>query len=349
MAIKIGIIVNNNFHQADDAVTRLEEQYLMVRHARDRGWDSYLASMHYLPEGDAVQLQQVPLLARLHAEGGDLEMGIAIFLLNLHNPVYTAETMATLDVISRGRLILGIGLGYRDVEFDAFDVPKGQRVRRFEDYLALVKRLWTGEAVTAEGPWGRLHDVRLKLLPVQRPHPPIWVAANHDNAVKRAARVGDCWYINPHATLETNRRQMGLFVAERRAAGLPMPAEVPCRKEIFCARDRRTAFEMVAPYLAEKYRLYAAWGQEKTMPKEESLHQPFEELAKERFVIGSPEDCYEQLRPYWEDLGVSHFVFRIHFIGMPISHALHSMRMISDELLPALRKVKPRPLGQGPR
>ena len=344
MGLKIGIIVNNQFHLDADPVAKLEEQYLMVRHARDRGWDSVLASMHYLPEGDAVQLQQVPLLARLQAEAGEAALGVAIYLLNLHNPVYTAETMATLDVIARGRLYLGIGLGYRDVEFDAFGVPRGQRVRRFEDYLALIKRLWSGAAVSAEGPWGRLRDVRLNLLPVQRPHPPLWFAANHDHAVRRAARLGDCWYINPHATLETNRRQMALYVAERRAAGLPLPAEVPCRKEIFCARDRRTALEMVRPYLAEKYRLYAAWGQDKAMPADERLDLPFEELARQRFVIGSPQDCYEQLRPYWEGLGVTHFVFRTHFIGMPISHALHSMRMISSELLPALRAVQPAPL-----
>jgi alkanesulfonate monooxygenase SsuD/methylene tetrahydromethanopterin reductase-like flavin-dependent oxidoreductase (luciferase family) len=344
MALKIGIIVNNQFHLATDPVRALEEQYLMVRHARDRGWDSFLASMHYLPEGDAVQLQQVPLLARLAAEAGEMAMGVAIYLLNLHNPVYTAETLATLDVIARGRLILGIGLGYRDVEFDAFAVPKGQRVRRFEDYLALVRQLWRGEPVSAEGHWGRLDGVRLNLLPVQRPHPPLWIAANHDNAVRRAARLGDCWYINPHATLETNRRQMALYTAERRAAGLPLPREVPCRKEIFCARDRRTALEMVAPYLAEKYRLYTQWGQDKAMPADERLDLPFEELARQRFVIGSPEDCYEQLRPYWEDLGVTHFVFRTHFIGMPIPHALHSMRMISSELLPALRAATPKPL-----
>jgi len=344
MALKIGIILNNQFRPDDDPVSRLEEQYLMVRHARERGWDSVLISQHYLPEGNAIMLQQVPLLARLQAEAGELAMGVAIYLLNLHNPVYTAETMASLDIIARGRLIFGIGLGYRDLEFDAFNVPKGQRVKRFEEYLALIKRLWSGEAVTAEGPWGRLDNVRLKLLPIQRPYPPIWFAANHDNAVRRAARLGDCWYINPHATLDTNRRQMGLFIEERRAAGLPMPSEVPCRKEIFCARNRAEAFAMVGPYLAEKYRLYAAWGQEKTMPKGESLDQPFEELAKERFVIGSPEECYEQLRPYWEELGVTHFVFRTHFIGMPIANALHSMRMISSELLPMLRQVQPKRL-----
>ena len=135
---------------------------------------------------------------------------------------------------------------------------------------------------------------------------------------------------------------MKLFVEERRAAGLPMPYEVPCRKEIFCARDRRTALAMVAPYLGEKYKLYAQWGQGKAMPADENMEQPFEALAQDRFVIGSPDECYEQLRPYWEELGVTQFVFRTHFIGMPISHALHSMHMISTELLPALRAAKPR-------
>ncbi|NIP73064.1 MAG: LLM class flavin-dependent oxidoreductase, partial [Gammaproteobacteria bacterium] len=80
------------------------------------------------------------------------------------------------------------------------------------------------------------------------------------------------------------------------------------------------------------------------MPADERLDLPFEELAEQRFVIGSPEDCYEQLRPYWEQLGVTHFVFRIHFIGMPIGHALHCMEMISSELLPALRAARPTPL-----
>jgi len=342
--MKIGIILNNMHSLPTDLVRLLDEQIEMVHAARDGGWDAFLASMHYLNDGNLVALQQVPLLARLQAEAGDMTMGVAIFLLNLHNPVYTAETMATLDVIARGKFVLGIGLGYRDVEFDAFGVVKGQRVRMFEEYLDVVKRLWAGEAVDYDGPGCRLEGVTLNLRPVQQPRPPIWMGANHDNAVRRAARLGDCWYINPHATLSTNRRQMALFLEERKAAGLPLPTDVPCRKEIFCAETREKAMEMTAPYLGEKYRIYTRWGQDKVMPDDESLDQPFEKLLQERFVIGTPEDCYEQLRPYWEELGVTSFVFRIHFIGMPIENALHAMNMISKELLPELRKVTPLPL-----
>ena len=90
-----------------------------------------------------------------------MTIGLGILLLNLHNPVYTAETVATLDIIARGNFIFGVGLGYRDVEFDAFGVPKGERVKRFEEYLALVQRLWTEESVSYEGahpPPQRAHE-----------------------------------------------------------------------------------------------------------------------------------------------------------------------------------------------
>ena len=128
--------------------------------------------------------------------------GVAgILLIGLHNPVEMAEMVASLDVIWGGRFVFGIGLGYRDVEFDAFKVPRGQRVRRFEGCLEVVKRLWTEESVTVDNDVCTLAGVTLTCRPVQRPHPPIWVAANNDSAIRRAARIGDTWFINPHATM----------------------------------------------------------------------------------------------------------------------------------------------------
>jgi alkanesulfonate monooxygenase SsuD/methylene tetrahydromethanopterin reductase-like flavin-dependent oxidoreductase (luciferase family) len=87
----------------------------------------------------------VPFLARLAAVSGEMTIGLGILLLNLHNPVYTAETIATLDIIARGKFVFGVGLGYRQVEFDAFGVPKGERVQRFENYLACGQKFerWT--------------------------------------------------------------------------------------------------------------------------------------------------------------------------------------------------------------
>jgi alkanesulfonate monooxygenase SsuD/methylene tetrahydromethanopterin reductase-like flavin-dependent oxidoreductase (luciferase family) len=125
--------------------------------------------------------------------------GIAgVLLTTLHNPVEVAECIASLDAIWRGNFIFGVGLGYRDVEFDAFGVPRGQRVRRFEQCLEVVKRLWTEDNVSFENDVCKLNNVTMTCRPVQQPHPPIWFAANNDRAVRRAARLGDSWFVNPH-------------------------------------------------------------------------------------------------------------------------------------------------------
>lgn len=336
--MKIGLFLTNQQHLDTDMVSALDDQYAMVRLARDKGWDALFSGQHYLNEGNK-QLQIVPFLARLQAEAGEMTLGLGILLINLLNPVYVAETVASLDTICRGNFIFGIGLGYRSMEFDAFNIPKGTRVRRFEECLDVVLRLWSGESVTFENEACILNNAQLNIRPVQQPHPPIWFAANNDKAVERAARLGDTWFINPHSTDETVRRQLHLYRAELERAGKPLPDTLPCIKEIFCAKDRGTALEMAGPYLASKYQAYKSWGQDQAMPDDESFDQPFEELLKNRFILGSPEECYEQLRPYWQEFGVNHLVFRTHWAGMPLSSALYSMRLISEELIPQLRKL----------
>ena len=139
--MKMGLFITNQQTLDTDMAIALDDQFAMVRFARDRGWDSLFSGQHYLNEGNNKQLQTVPFLARLAAEAGEMTIGLGILLLNLHNPVYTAETVATLDIIARGNFVFGVGLGYRDIEYDAFGVPKGERIRRFEEYLTLVQRL----------------------------------------------------------------------------------------------------------------------------------------------------------------------------------------------------------------
>ena len=293
-------------------------------------------------EGTVVsekQLQLVPFLTRLIPEAGDMTTGLGLLLVNLHNPVYIAETVATLDIIANGNFIFGVGIGYRETEFDAFRVPKGTRVKRFEEYLELVHRLWTEDSVSHDSETCKLDNVRMNIRPVQTPSPPIWVGANNDKAVVRAARVGDSWFVSPHSTIATHLRQLDLYRAELDACGKPFPAELPIIKELYCAKDRATALEKAGPYLFGKYQNYASWGQDGVMPDDESFDKDFDELIKDRFIIGSPEECYEQLKPYWEQLGVNHLIFRTHWAGMPVADATASINLISKELLPELRKL----------
>lgn len=337
--MKVGIFVTNQNPLGTDMVSALDEQFAMTRLARDRGWDAVGTGQHYLSEGMS-QLQLVPFLGRLAAEAGEMTGVAGVLLINLHNPVEVAECIASLDVIWRGNFVFGVGLGYREVEFDAFKVPKGQRLRRFEECLEIVKRLWTEDKVSVETDVCTLANVTLTCRPVQKPHPPIWFAANNDAAVRRAARLGDAWFVNPHATMTSITRQMGLYREELARLGKPLPRVRPLIKEIYCAKDRRTALELAGPYLGAKYRAYASWGQDAVLPDGDTFRQPFEALLRDRFVLGSPEECYEQLRPCWEAVGTNFLFFRTHWLGMPLAHALASMRLMSDELLPALRQVK---------
>ena len=338
-SMKVGLFINNQHYRDADMVSALGDQITMVHHARDRGWDSLFTGHHYLNEGNNKQLQIVPFIARLVPEAGEMTTGFGILLLNLHNPVYVAETVASLDIIAKGNFVFGIGLGYREVEFDAFNVPKGKRVARMVECLELVRRLWTEDSVTHHGETCRLDGVRMNIRPVQRPSPPVWVAANNDPAIRRAARIGDTWMVNPHSTTATIRRQLAIYREALDAAGKPFPRELPCIKEVVCAKDRKTAIKTAGPYLLGKYRDYATWGQDAAMPDDESFDKEFDDLLRDRFILGSPEDCFDQLRPYVEELGINHLLFRTHWAGMPLRHSLSSMRLISDELLPELRKL----------
>jgi alkanesulfonate monooxygenase SsuD/methylene tetrahydromethanopterin reductase-like flavin-dependent oxidoreductase (luciferase family) len=336
--MKVGIFLTSQQPPGADMIAALDNQYAMTRLARDRGWDAVATGQHYLSEG-VRQVQLIPMLARLAAEAGEMTGIAGILLAGLHNPVQVAESIASLDAIWRGNFIFGIGLGYRDVEFDAFNVPRGQRVRRFEECIHLVKRLWTEDKVTAQIDVCTLNGVTLTARPIQQPYPPIWVAANSDAAVRRAARIGDTWFINPHATTTAIKAQMALYREELARVGKPFPKVLPFFKEIFCAKDKATALEMAGPYLSEKYKTYAQWGQDAVLPGNDSFRQPLEALLRDRFILGSPEDCYEQLRPCWEEIGANFLVLRTNWSGMPVGHSLSSMRLISDELLPTLRKL----------
>lgn len=334
--VKIGLFLTNQHRLGADLVAGMDDQLLMVKEARDRGWDSIWAGQHYLPDGMAMP-QCVPFVSRITAESADMEVGIGILLLALHNPLDVAETWATIDVLCGGRLTFGVGLGYREVEYRALGVDPRNKVQRFEANLELVKRLWTSDGVDSDLEWCRLDSATLNVKPVQKPRPPIWIAANAHAAVERAAAMGDAWLINPHATTETIAEQVELFRTTREAAGLPPATTMPALREIYCAPTRALAVERAAPYLLTKYQHYADWGQHKALPGGDDFRAGFDELSRDRFIIGTPEDCLEKLLPWRDQVGVDHFILRTDWVGMPVQTALQSVDLLDREVVPVLR------------
>jgi alkanesulfonate monooxygenase SsuD/methylene tetrahydromethanopterin reductase-like flavin-dependent oxidoreductase (luciferase family) len=336
--VRFGVVVVPEHHPNDDMVQRVAEGLEQARWCGELGLDSLWAGQHYLTHPYAY-VQPVPLLARMAAEAPDVTVGTSIILLTLQHPLRIAEEIATLDLLTGGRVILGVGLGYREIEYDTLGVPRGQRVRAFEESIDVIRQLWTAAAIHHRGPHYPIPFSPLTLRPAQRPHPPIWMAANADGAVRRAARIADAWIVNNHSTLTTLRRQIGLYREELDKAGKPFPSELPIIKELYVAPTRELALRQAGPYIAAKYQSFRQWGQDRVIPEEEGFDLPFDELADDRFVIGDPEMCAQELVRHHDELGVNHFIFRVQWPGMHQAAVRSSLELFAYEVAPAVRRA----------
>jgi len=337
--VQFGLMLRGQFPLGDDMRLRLQEMMEQVRTAQALGYDSITKGQHF--SGHPFQgPQQLPFLAMVAAAAPGLRLNAGIILLSLHKPLDLAETLATIDVASGGKLIFGIGLGYREVEFRAFGTTQSERVPRMVENLEAIKRLWAEEKVTMKGSHFELIEASCPIKPLQKPHPPVWVGANSDPGIRRAAEIGDCWYINPHNRMDTIERQLDIYRKELDRLGKPFPKELPMRREAFVARTREEAMRLCRPYLETKYKSYHEWGQGRAMPKEDNkLDQEFNALLEERFIIGSPDEVAEQIVRLNRLLGVNHLIMSIQWPGMPQGLALDTMHLFAGEVFPKVRRA----------
>ncbi|HEY5060231.1 MAG TPA: LLM class flavin-dependent oxidoreductase, partial [Gemmatimonadaceae bacterium] len=161
-----------------------------VVEAERLGFDSvFLVEHHFTGQGQVSA--SLTLLAYLAAQTSRIRLGTAIVVLPWHNPVLIAEQAATLDLLSGGRLDLGVGKGYRAAEFDGFCIPRAEATERFDEAIEIIRKAWTTETrFSHQGARWRFHDIVVEPAPVQRPHPPLWLAAGSPESIRRAAREG---------------------------------------------------------------------------------------------------------------------------------------------------------------
>ncbi len=158
--------------------------------------------------GDSIlarpRLEALTTLAAIAARTRRVKLGTAVLLPALRNPVVLANEVANLDLLSQGRMVLGVGIGSKTPlvqrEFESCGVSFAHRVSIYEEGLAIMRRLWSEPQVTFTGKHFQLKDVSLGLLPVQKPGVPIWMAGTVDAARRRMLRLGDGWFPNPPTT-----------------------------------------------------------------------------------------------------------------------------------------------------
>ncbi len=340
-AMKLGLNLSNQYLLGESMARRIDEVVEQVDLMRELGYDLFTVGQHHL----AAPFQQpdsVALVARLAANAGQMRIGIAVLLLPLHNPVDIAEQVATLDAISHGRMIFGVGLGYRPEECHAYGITMQERVPRFLESLEVIKLLWSRDEVAFQGRFYSIPSVQSTIRTVQQPHPPIWMAANQAVAVRRCGALGHTWVMNPHVTFDVLKEQFGLYREALQANGHAMPGDLPLLREAWIAETRQRAWEEAAPYLARKYAVYSDWGQDRAVPVGQTFDHPLEDLARDRFIIGTPEDLVRDARRYADDLGVTTLLLRVQWPGMPREQVLEQIRLIGEAVVPRLRSVQAR-------
>ena len=321
--MKVGLFINTQFPEGDNVGARVPELVEQVRVARQSGFASVLFPHHYLT--DPLQMLQIgPLMAYLLPEAKGMTVGGNILLLPLLNPVHVAEEAATLDVLSEGNFILGAGLGYREGEFEAFGVSTRERAARFTESIQLMRALWAGGKITFQGRFWSVTDYGISLKPYRAGGPPVWVAGLVEAAVTRAARIGDAWLIANATTLGDTEPLMRIYRDTLASLGKTVQ-EYPIARECYVGTSHATAMEECRTALEYKYDSYAAWGM--VSP---TANMTFEEMARDRFIIGDKVSVKEEIARWHETLGVNHFVMRVQWPGLPQERVLGSIRRLAE-------------------
>jgi probable F420-dependent oxidoreductase len=204
-----------------------------------------------------------------------IRLGVAVVVLPVHNPSHVAHQVATLDYVSNGRAILGVGLG-RDEHYTEFQIPRERRVRRFREGVELIKALWTEPQVTYRGEIYQLEAGTMAPKPVQKPHPPIWLGGTHPDALRRAAAIADGWMGSGGSSTASFSRSVPILCEALEKAGRD-PATYPISKRVFLSVHERSDVAR-----AEVHRWYS-----------EVYHNP--DGTDTSGVHGTPEQVQEQL------------------------------------------------------
>jgi len=332
--IKFGVMSNSHPASAADLSRLVDEMVVEAQQAEQCGFDSFFVTEHH-QEPSGYLPSPLPLLAALATRTSTIRLGTGIVILPLYHPIRMAEDCAVIDIMSKGRLILGVGMGYQDVDFAAYGLRVSDRVSLFEEGIEIIKRAWTEEKLSFVGKRYTLTNIGVTPKPLQKPRPPIWIAAVGDEAMKRAGRVGDALLADSFQLPARLKPRVDLY--RQTAASRGNRAQVVLFREGFVARTRDEAVREYEAAVLSTHRYYWRHGSYyQDIKKEEDLD--LKRIGLDRLILGSPKDCVERVRAWNAEIGADYFLIRFkHPAGPPHAKIMEALRLFGEQVIPEFR------------
>lgn len=324
--------------RGDDLDRCVREAIAEAELAEASGFHGFFVGEHHQDRDGFLPSPSV-VCSAVAARTSRMQIGTSVVLLPLHHPIRIAEDFATLDIISGGRAVLGVGLGYQDADFRAFGIDKARRVLRFEQEIEIIRRAWTGESFSYEGADFDIENIRILPRPLQRPGPPIWIGASVGPAVERAGRLGDALVLSPSMTLEENRMLTDRYRAAATAAG--RTPELVLMRDAWVADSLGEAARVYGPEVMAAYRYYWKAGSVSFRAFTSEDQFRFESIWRDRIITGSPEDCVAEFRRWREALGTNYFILRLrhaHSGGPAHAEIMKAIERFGRDVIPHLSK-----------
>jgi len=335
---------------SESAVYDSDVQQMLA--AESLGYQSVWIAEHHFNDYGLCPAPPV-LAAFVAARTSRLRLGMGVSLLPLHHPIDLAEQLAVLDVVSGGRLDVGIGRGGTLQDYQTFRSERADARLRIEEGIALMRDCWTGAPFDFAGQFHSAERVHVRPRPAQRPHPPLYIACNSEDSVLSAARLGLPMLSSFFVPVDELQRRRGVYREASRAAGRS-EADIDALERqgwgmrvVHVAPDREEALRATEPpfmgYQHKMARLRSdATGGSVPNSFDRSLLRlrAFADyLADGWALIGTPAEVRDGLQHYLEVTGYQRVLLLMALPGLPTPLALRSMRMFATEVAPALTQV----------
>jgi probable F420-dependent oxidoreductase len=312
----------------------IDEVIAEAQLAESVGFDSCFFGEHH-QDTDGFLPSPLIVATAVAARTRTLRVGTSVILLPLHHPVHLAEDVITLDLVSKGRVVLGVGIGYQPADFAAFAVPMEDRLARFEESVEILRLCWAGEPFSFRGKHYDLSDVRITPRPYQRPGPPLWIGASVPAAARRAGRVADGFVGTPSTGMENAAMLAELYQHAAREAG--RPAYVVQMRDAWVASTRAEADAVYGPHVMTAYKYY--WDHKLAEFRTIPAGTPFtlEHLAPDRLILGDPETCVREFQRWQKATGAEYFLLRLrhaHSGGPPHAKIMEAITLFGERVLP---------------